>query len=155
MGRPTKLDDLVAKRICNALAGGNAQATAARAAGVGVSTLKEWLSRGRKGEEPYADFLDQVKRAEAAGEVELVATIRAGATKTWQCAAWLLERRFPRRWARRDPPEKKAPEDLDKLSEEELTARVVELTMEQCERSPEVRDALLARIDRWRQENGS
>lgn len=121
MARPTLLDDLVSKRICDALAQGNAQSTAARAAGVGVSTMRAWLARGVTGEEPYASFRETAKRAEAVGETELVATIREGATKTWQCAAWLLERRFPARWARRDAPEKK-PDDLGGGKPEEMLA---------------------------------
>jgi len=147
MGRPTLLDDTIAHRICAALAAGNTRSTAARAAGIGWSTLKTWLARGRHGEEPFAAFLAQVKKAEADGEAELVATIRAGATRTWQCAAWLLERRFPRRWARRDLPE---PKSVEKLSDEELRQELTRAVLQSFDTYAGVREAVIAKVDAHR-----
>ncbi len=126
LGRPTLLDDLVAKRICDSLAAGNAQSVAARTAGVAHSTLRSWLARGRKGEEPYASFLAKAKKAESVGEAELVGVIRESAQKTWQCAAWLLERRIPQRWARKDAPEPRAV-DVTRMSPEQFAAKRAEL----------------------------
>lgn len=42
-GRPTKLDDLTAKRICDAIKGGSSRACAAALVGVAVSTLYAWM----------------------------------------------------------------------------------------------------------------
>jgi len=65
----------------------------------------DWLARGRDGEAPYVDFLDRVKEAEAKAESEMVACVRAAAfePKTWQAAAWWLERARPADWAKREP----------------------------------------------------
>jgi hypothetical protein len=103
-GRPTKLDDIVAKRIVDAVAAGGSRSAAAEAARVHRSTLMLWLARGRKGEPPYSDFLDRVKKAEADAENAMVVIVRAAAEKNWTAAAWWLERRRPRLYAlRRDP----------------------------------------------------
>ncbi len=101
MGRPTLLDDLRAKRIVDAVAAGASRSAAAEAANVGRSTLMSWLARGREGEPGYADFLDRIKTAEAKAENEMVAAIRiAGLNpRTWQAAAWWLERCRPKRYA--------------------------------------------------------
>lgn len=95
-GRPTKLDDLRAKRIIDALRCGNTRRAAAKTAGIASSTMREWCRRGRQGEEPFSAFLASLKKAEAEAEtaqVEIVlGAARAG---TWQAAAWWLERRRP------------------------------------------------------------
>ena len=101
MGRPTKLDDLKAKRIVDAVAEGLPRDTAAKLARIAPSTLYSWLSRGEDGEAPYAELLERVKEAEAQGEQELVKRIRSASVETWQAAAWLLERRRPEAYALR------------------------------------------------------
>jgi transposase len=102
-GRPTKLDDLTAKRICDAIATGNTRRCAATAAGVTYTTIKHWLQRGRAGEEPFAAFLARLEKADAEAEAKAVKVIvDAAQAGTWQAAAWWLERRRSDRWARRE-----------------------------------------------------
>lgn len=103
MGRPTKLDDLVTKRICDAIKKGVSLAAAAKSAGVGASTLHLWLAKGRDGESPYSEFLEQVDRADGVAHTwaasklrELVEAGHPGATM------YLLERRWPEDWGKRD-----------------------------------------------------
>lgn len=115
MSRPSKLDDLTAKRIIDAVGRGLPRDTSAKLARISPSTLYDWLARGRNGEEPYAEFLERVKAAEAKGEDELVAIVRAAAKDTderrgqWQAAAWLLERRRPEAYALKREPTKDEP----------------------------------------------
>ena len=101
-GRPTKLDDLTAKRILDAIAAGCSRTAAAEAARVGRATLMRWLRRGLEGEQPFRDFRDRMKKAEAEAESAMVAVIRSAAEGgTWQAAAWWLERRRPKTYALR------------------------------------------------------
>lgn len=77
---------------------------AAAAGGVSKATLMDWKARGRAGEQPFADFLDRLQRSEAEGAVAVLGIIQDAAKGgTWQAAAWILERRYPKQFALRKP----------------------------------------------------
>ncbi len=71
-GRPTKLDDLTAKRILTAAEAGVSRRAACEAARVHQATLCDWLARGRDGESPYAEFLERLECSEAKAERKVV-----------------------------------------------------------------------------------
>lgn len=108
MGRPTLLDDLVSKRIVDAVARGCTRAAAAEAAGIHRDTLQEWLARGREGDAEYSDFAYRVEKADAEAENVMVGVVRGvaigadGEKPIWQAAAWWLERRRPESYAKRE-----------------------------------------------------
>lgn len=103
MGRPSKLDDLVSKRIRNALEGGLSRRAAADAAGIGYSTFKGWLALGREGEQPYADLLAHVHEAEAEAE-QFVVNKLFEAIKSGHVGAmcFFLERRRFEAWGKQE-----------------------------------------------------
>lgn len=47
-------------------------------------------------------FWQTIKKAEAEAEARNTALIQTQASKSWQAAAWWLERKFPDRWGRKD-----------------------------------------------------
>ena len=103
MARPTKLDDIRAKRLINAIAEGASLAGAARSAGIAESTLFDWLARGRDGEAPFAEFSERLTKAEGETEVRVTSALmraidngHVGAMSFW------LERRLPVQWSKRD-----------------------------------------------------
>ncbi len=107
--RPRLLTPAVQKTICKAIEVGAKLEIAARAAGIGARTLDEWLKHGRDelqadpdASGPCAAFVSEVMIASAKFEQELIGIIRKEAPKTWQAAAWLLERKFPERYAKVD-----------------------------------------------------
>ncbi len=107
--QPRLLTPAVKKTICQAIETGATLEIAAQAAGIGSRTLDEWLHHGRKelqedpdASGPCAAFVSEVMIASAKNEQELIGIIRKEAPKTWQAAAWLLERKFPQRYARVD-----------------------------------------------------
>lgn len=107
IGRPTKLNAELADAILNTVAHGSTFHAAAQAAGVNRTTLIAWRERGEadldNGKDTvFARFAHGLPRARARGEASLVDTIRAHATMDWRAAAWLLERRNPEDWAKRD-----------------------------------------------------
>ena len=127
-GRPTKLSPEIAKRILNAIRAGITREAAIAAAGISHSTFYSWLERGRIARcGKFPDFLDSLKRAEAAAAIRNITIIQAAAlggqllekiTTTrpdgtvvvierwsapcWLAAKWWLERRFPHDWGRRN-----------------------------------------------------
>ena len=91
MPRPTKRNDEVEKKICQLLAAGNTRTTSAIVAGISDDTLVRWVRR-------FAGFAEVVKRAEEEAVARNVALINQAASKSWQAAAWWLERRRPDDW---------------------------------------------------------
>lgn len=93
------------------LRAGNYLTVAAQFAGVGLSTLKGWLARGRlaaaaeeRGEEipdeerRYLAFLADVTRAEVHAEVLAATAWRSFVTQDWRAARDFLRYRQPDRW---------------------------------------------------------
>lgn len=99
MARPSKLTAEVERAICDALKAGATRRMAAEYAGVGESTMRTWCAaKGAR----FRSFQAALKAAEAKGDVGALAVIRQAAQNgTWQAAAWLLERRHPAEYGRR------------------------------------------------------
>lgn len=141
IGRPTLLDEDRLEAITSALRNGAYIEHAAQAAGINPSTYHLWMDRGRTerdrrraGLEPdanetkYLEFLEAVERAQSEAAVDLLGEIANHARNgTWQAAAWILERKFPRQWGRFDRTEHTGPEGgpmrLD-VSTEDLERKV-------------------------------
>ena len=132
MGRDTKLDDLVEKRICDALKAGHSYAAAARAGGIGERTLHEWIQRGSgthptradSEDERYAQFAQRVERAEYEAEDLVVGILRSKVLcendrVALDAAKFWLERRRAEDWG-----PKKGDEDAKLPSDEECVAMV-------------------------------
>jgi len=118
VGRPTKLTPETANRIVQAVKAGATYDVAARAAGVSEATLYGWKARGaREGTGQYFEFLERVKRAEAEGELALMGHVATAMSTTWQAAAWMLERRWPDRWGRRDRVNVELRQDFERVSD--------------------------------------
>jgi hypothetical protein len=89
------------KQIAGLLRAGNYLEAAGYAAGADPHLVKHWLEHGSKTQTgAMRAFYTEVTRAMADAEGRLVAIVATEAKGTWQAAAWLLERRYPDRWAR-------------------------------------------------------
>lgn len=93
-GRRSKYTPEIVERICSVLADGNTRRTAAAVVGIDENTLLRWIHR-------HADFAERVKTAEQEAVRRNVAIIQRAAERTWQAAAWWLERRFPDEFGQR------------------------------------------------------
>jgi len=89
-------------KIVLSIKAGNYAEVAARAAGISKDTFYKWLIRGGQGEEPFKGLADAVEMAAAAADERDVTLLANHASKHWQAAAWRLERRNPKQWARKD-----------------------------------------------------
>lgn len=132
MARPCKLTAEVQQRICNFLRQGVYRDTAVLASRVGLSTFYRWMEQGVdqvverdgrkvriKAKRLFRDFRDAVEQADAEAEAMCVATVRSAAyeltrgadgnpvirVKDWRAAAFILERKFGKRWAQFVDPE--------------------------------------------------
>ena len=103
MPRPTKLTPEVQQTIVAMLRAGNRIEYSAEAAGVSRRTAYDWIERGAKPgkpNKPYRDFADAVEQARAEAHARQVSLIANAASKSWQAAAWLLERQYPETWGK-------------------------------------------------------
>jgi hypothetical protein len=77
-------------KILKALENGDGRVRAVAAAGLHYSTLLDWLDK-------YSDFSEAVKKAEDTGndKIKDICKRRIIDDKTWQSAAWWLERNYP------------------------------------------------------------
>lgn len=79
---------------------------ACQKAGVSYDSLRVWIKKGeaaRSGE--FFDFLNDIKQAEGEAVEELLGTIQDAGRESWQASAWILERRHPEEFARREKTE--------------------------------------------------
>ena len=113
-GKPTKFNPETSAKIIEGVRRGSWLEISATAAGIDRLTLLDWLKTGNRAKEKIAreqpvtqlerllsDFVDEVHKAQAEGEMIDLERINRAADTTWQAAAWRLERRHPERWAQR------------------------------------------------------
>jgi hypothetical protein len=144
-GRPTKRTPETVERIEQSLRKGLTRKAAAAAGGISYDTLRAW-------EKDFPEFSEALQNAEAAGQEALLIRIWAASQQgaiitrrngdvveepgAWQAAAWILERRWPQDFARRQALEMSGPDG----GPIETASRPAELSDE------ELRDALRARL---------
>lgn len=94
------------RTIVDALVRGNFQNVAAELAGVDNGTICRWMEKGQREDAEFAryrQFREAILVANAeAQDAQITRINRAARDGTWQAAAWLLERRFPDQWGRKD-----------------------------------------------------
>lgn len=95
-GRKTKKIDKYIDPLLDNLRSGMSYQAAATQAGLALSTVNSW----RESDEEFAELFDAaVDYAEAVMLAEIRQQGRA--REDWRATAWILERRFPERWALR------------------------------------------------------
>jgi transposase-like protein len=115
----------VTRAICNALRLGNYIDVAARFGGITKETFYVWCRLGRKrgARDPHKTFVEEVDRALAQCETQLLGNIRKAGEDDWKAAAWLLERRFRSRWgAIATVNLRRVAEEIANATDEELLA---------------------------------
>ncbi len=100
-GAPTKCTPEVMDRLCAEMETLGFVGAACARAGVAKSTVAEWVLRGERGEEPFAEFSARWAQARARAQATLLENIRgAAASGDWRAAAWALERANPEEYPR-------------------------------------------------------
>ena len=101
MARPSKLTPELAEKIANYISTGNYASVVCGLVGIGETTYYNWLEKGSKSKSgKYREFWESIKKAEAAREVKWIKDIDGD--PSWQSKAWLLERRYPERWGKKE-----------------------------------------------------
>ena len=104
--------------------------TAAQASGICRATFYVWKSRGEVSKTGiYRKFVIELAKAQADAEALFVSRMwqhsKADGHTGYQATAWMLERRFPDRWSRRQVIETTAaPTALQTASDEDIQAEL-------------------------------
>lgn len=101
LGRPCALTPEVRAKLLRALKLGLTRTAAASVAGISGRTLRRWVERGEKGEEPFADLLEAVEVAEGRAQGRITLGLIKASDDDPKIAQWLLERRWPDDWQKR------------------------------------------------------
>lgn len=98
--RVTELEESDYERVEKMARAGATKAAIAAKLGVVHSALTGWIAKGDSGDAHWAELARRIHAAEADFEQGLLDVVKlAGASGDWRAAAWILERRFPTRWA--------------------------------------------------------
>jgi transposase len=148
---PRKLTEAVEKRLCEAIALGCSKTIAARLAGIDRATLWRWTEQGeadldQEKDSVYCNLCNGLKKAEAAFQAYALTVIHDAAPQNWQAAAWLLERKRPEEWGRRDRVQ--TTEQMEQLKLEAGKEILAEMSAELSQLKPAARRMLMAAIPR-------
>ena len=127
-GRPSKFNADVVDKLVYAITIGAPRSWAAEALDIGESTVREWLRRGKNGEEGFAEFYEQMKLAQFSAPVRYHETIhKAIENGDWHAAKWMLQHKLPDHYGNKLAIDQTVrggmPElDVSKYSDEELDA---------------------------------
>lgn len=124
----TKLNPTIKKQIGDNITLGMPLKFAAEAAGISEATFYNWMNRGEsesKGQ--FFEFHEYIKECQSkAVQLHLKLITKAATDGAWQASAWILERRHPEEFGRKDKVNLDAnlnhsgQVDVCKMSDEEL-----------------------------------
>lgn len=108
VGRPIKLTDEVKIKVLDCLRKGATYELACHCAGIAYSTFRNWIIKGGEaqeqdegGNDSFLDFFIAVKKAEGEAALKWLEQIDLAVDNGhWQAAAWKLERRYPKDYAK-------------------------------------------------------
>ena len=101
---PHKLNKTICDKICEGVLKGNYITTVCQSVGINRNTYYNWKKKGEQGIEPYKQFYDRVTEAEAQAEMDILNVIYTNAIDqgNWLSSAWILERKYPNRFGKRE-----------------------------------------------------
>ena len=101
---PRKLTRVVCDKICEGVLKGNYITTVCKSVGIHPQTYYSWKKKGEQGLEPYKEFYERVTECEAQAEMDILNVIYTNAIDqgNWLSSAWILERKYPNRFGKRE-----------------------------------------------------
>ena len=92
-----KYSNEITEEICKYLRAGNNQHDSAILSGISEETFYDWQRPESK--QYHSEFSEALKKAENECKARNIAFVQKAAEKTWQAAAWYLERRYSNEFA--------------------------------------------------------
>ena len=96
-------DEQIWSRLSQAISVGAYIEDACVFAGISSREYRRWRELAEQGVEPYAERWVEIQKSEAQAIVRNLFNIQNAANSgTWQASAWILERKYPEKYARKD-----------------------------------------------------
>lgn len=92
----------ITTQLSELLAGGMGRVDSCEFAGISYETFTVWMAK-------KPEFSEAIKRAEMVCKQRNIARIQNASKKSWQAAAWWLERKYPQEFAMRQKLEHSGP----------------------------------------------
>ena len=104
VGRKSKLTEELTDVVCENIELGLSYNLTCQAAGISFQIFNDWMKAGAAGKEKrFCDFYDKVRASEATCAKKCLERIRAAAERGSLAGdLWLLERRYPADYGRKD-----------------------------------------------------
>lgn len=100
----SKLTPELQEKFCDAIENGDSILGACGYVGIDESTYYKWMKKAEeaKGRSKFVKFKECVDKAKAKALHNFEQVITRASTEHWQAAAWMLERRHPNMYGKRD-----------------------------------------------------
>ena len=96
-------DEQILQRLNQALSVGAYIEDACIFAGISSRQFRRWRELAEQGVEPYAGRWVEIQRSESQAVIRNLFNIHnAGNSGSWQASAWILERKYPAKYGRRE-----------------------------------------------------
>ena len=96
-------DEQIWQRLNQALSVGAYIEDACIFAGISSRQFRSWRELAEQGVEPYAGRWVEIQRSESQAVIRNLFNIHnAGNSGSWQASAWILERKYPAKYGRRE-----------------------------------------------------
>lgn len=145
MGRKTKLTPEITNQICNLIEKGLPYSFVCEAVGIHKDTFYDWMKKGEAGKKEFSDFSDSVNRSKANFALKCLERVNQAADNgSVFCATWLLEKRFPEEFGKRENINIKSKNENENLN---INANV------KVESPEEIEQEILRKLERIREKN--
>lgn len=106
-GRFQKLNGRLRRKLCELISERNQLDWAAGQCGISRSTFYAWLKKGENDikagvESEHSKLFEDIDAAKCEWEAKLLKSINEAGKESWQAHAWLLERKMPDKYGRKD-----------------------------------------------------
>lgn len=140
MGRKSKLTDKARREILQVISVGGSKSLACKHAGITLTTLLNWLDRGRRANKGlYYDFICEYRQAEARPDIMAMGIVhRAIKDGDVRSAQWWLEKKTG--WGQREEPQVQISITPENMSVTQLLQEVESVSQNMAQLAPPIID---------------
>lgn len=131
-GRPSKATDETIKKVLDGIKAGMSYEGACGLARISFNTFNKWRQEGEAAESgKFFEFVKELHASEAIAEAEQLKKIKKDPDTKYAC--WILERRFPDRWGKREQIKQEisgpegGPIEITRMADDELELRAKQI----------------------------